>query len=315
MSADARDLSDGGGPAPAPGIAPGQAAAPGSGPAKGVDGNQIQTPSSTEKSSLSEFQLEAYKALVSVYNAEDGAFYTRNNIMMAIQAAMLATIATVLAKVVDVKDTESAKVLLSHLRAVECAIYVAGVVSAVTWLFAVRRSVFIANQIADELAALEEAFIPGEHKARVFWNLYRVLNGMAEMSLNSKLWKDEGRLARLDKRLRRQSLGRIWTIVTLAFAGIWSGLVVAIVVMSLLPDAPKAAASVPPPGGAAAAKLPGPGKAQEVAAQSLGSQGAAGGNADDGLNRSPASNQADPAQHRAPNRRSPHRRAKPFAER
>jgi hypothetical protein len=172
-------------------------------------------------------ELEVYKQLATLFNSEETSFWTRNNILVALQGALVTAFATILVKTIDLKRPSDD---LLHLFEAGCiAVCAIGLFLAVAWLFMVRRSTYISRTIADQLEAIEKDWQP-RCRIRPSFNAYTAWNRSLEF--------DRTEREALDKRKRRASrifflrgrpfagwrLSDIWTSLGALFVVVWLAL-------------------------------------------------------------------------------------------
>jgi hypothetical protein len=99
-------------------------------------------------------ELETYKALVSLHNAQETIFWTRNNILAVIQTALIAGAFSVLKK-----GTGEELLLWDGDREVPATLLcVAGLTFSVAWILVVRRTDFLFRTTLHILANMELRF-------------------------------------------------------------------------------------------------------------------------------------------------------------
>lgn len=158
----------------------------------------------------SELEMETYKMLATLFNSEETAFWTRNNILVALQAALVAATVAMLTKLAELSAlSPSGQVLRGAIGAL-CFV---GLASALAWLFMVRRSTFIADTISKQLKALE-ARLEQDYSVRAMKPEFKIFT-----SFGDALSKD-GKF----RRLEAHRLSTIWTIVGTMFVLIWIAL-------------------------------------------------------------------------------------------
>jgi hypothetical protein len=155
---------------------------------------------------ITQVEIEAYKMLGALYSAEETSFYTRNNILVVLQAGLLAAVTALLSKVFD-RGADAAAVLKQVSLSV-LALCGVGVIGAVAWLFTIRRSSLITELLTEQLIQIERLAIGLRAEFRVFTRF------------EDGLTKPKNRF-----RPRNVRLSNIWTAVAFLFALIWGFLI------------------------------------------------------------------------------------------
>lgn len=147
---------------------------------------------------LTAANLEAYKILANLYTAEETSYNTRNNILVVLQAALVAGITGIVSKLLD----HAPSAATSHaIRQAALGLCAAGFVSSLGWLVTIIRSTFISDKICEQLYGVEEASdLP---------DVFRIFTNFAS-NLHLSSWS-----------IRKVRLSTIWTIVSVIFTMIW----------------------------------------------------------------------------------------------
>jgi hypothetical protein len=109
-------------------------------------------------------ELEAYKALVSLHNAQETIFWTRNNILAVIQSALVTGAFSVL----KTKDGETLLLWDVEHKFPATVLCLAGFVIAVVWILLVKRTDFLFKTTLHMLADMETAGFGVRQEFRAF---------------------------------------------------------------------------------------------------------------------------------------------------
>jgi hypothetical protein len=115
----------------------------------------VTCPMRANPSAPTAVELEVYKALVSLYNSEESSFWTRNNILMAVQGFLIAATASIVSnvdKAIGAAANPKSGVLFT------CALIglsSVGLLFSVSWLFMVGRAVRIEQILRLQLKTIE----------------------------------------------------------------------------------------------------------------------------------------------------------------
>lgn len=183
-------------------------------------------------------ELEVYKQLAQLFNSEETSFWTRNNILIVLQGALVTAFASILLKTIDLgRPTDK----LQHLFEAACiAVCVMGLFLAVAWLFMVRRSTYISRTISDELEAVEADWTNRYHVVSTY-AAYTHWYTSLEMKKGKReqLDKGKGRVSRIPFLRGRPFAGwrlsDIWTTLGALFVVVWVALLGVVIAKGPLP--------------------------------------------------------------------------------
>jgi hypothetical protein len=109
-------------------------------------------------------ELETYKSLVSLHNAQETIFWTRNNILAVIQSALVTGAFSVL----KTRNGEKLLLLDAEHRFPATVLCLAGLVIAVVWILLVRRTDFLFKTTLHSLADMETSGFGVRRQFRAF---------------------------------------------------------------------------------------------------------------------------------------------------
>jgi hypothetical protein len=164
-------------------------------------------------------ELDAYKQFAAFHNVQETLFWTRNNILVVLQAGLLAASFSILAK-----DTGGADLLIGLLGGV-------GFLLAIVWIGMVLRSEYVFRQTLHILSTMERV-LPLRPEFRVFWRFRENAKTSREdpepVSDNEEILRRLGDPKDGRSRLR---LSTLWWFVGFVFAAVW----LVLVLQSFLP--------------------------------------------------------------------------------
>lgn len=162
------------------------------------------------------YEFEIYKIFAELFNSEETAFWARNNVLVVVQAGLIAAMAAFASNAdkLVTADGHASSAFIFFIGAL-AAIDVVGFGMAIAWLLMVHRSARIADTISDELKAFEKEF--ENHSAiklgKKFWVFNHFGGNLAEMPADAKnKIYSKGSHAKPTK-LNRYRISNIWSFV------------------------------------------------------------------------------------------------------
>lgn len=172
-------------------------------------------------------ELEVYKQLATLFNSEETSFWTRNNILVVLQVALVTAFASILVKTLDLK--QPTRDLLHLFEAACIAVCAIGLFLAVAWLFMVRRSTFISRMIADQIEEIERHWAK-RYQVGAPFDAYKTWNASLDLDLAKRRQAEAGkpRESRIPFLRGRPFAGwrlsNIWACLGAMFVLVWLAL-------------------------------------------------------------------------------------------
>jgi hypothetical protein len=187
------------------------------------------------------YETEIYKTLAQSYDNEETIFWARNNLLVALQGAMLAGAVAIMGSFA--KEAPAGAVDVNVLGLFKAALQLlcfVGLATAVAWIVMVRRSAYISHVIAARLEELE-AFFHARYTLDPLLAIYTHWN--AALKFDRKTRRDQyatptptaGQRPNGGYALGGFRLSHVWTSVGLLFLVTWAFLMIRVSCMVVQP--------------------------------------------------------------------------------
>jgi hypothetical protein len=164
----------------------------------------------------SDMEKEVYKTLAGLYNSEESSFWTRNNILMAVQGFLIAATANIVSnvdKAIGSGANPKSGVLFS------CALIglaIVGLGSSIGWMFMVGRAVRVEKIIRHQLTTVESKLVLAA-PFQVFTRFGVLLEpSCRDPALEPRRWNGSTRLSDVWAKIGG-GLAVIWLILLILF--------------------------------------------------------------------------------------------------
>jgi hypothetical protein len=191
---------------------------------EGIAANEkaLHPPSVSVPSAL---ELEVYKTLATLFNSEETSFWTRNNILVAVNGVLIAATGAILGNAEKVLASGASPFATILLFAALAGLALVDLCMATAWLFMVGRSERIADTVSGQLKVIEGVFaerVALREEFQAFRTFGRHLTpGQPGELLSPAKWNNDIRLSVL------------WRRVGWGLAGLWAMLFAIFVVLAI----------------------------------------------------------------------------------
>jgi len=175
-----------------------------------------QGPAGSSRAAI-EHELAAYKALADLFNSEETSFWARNNLLAALQLGLFAATVGIVGNSDKALTVGSiAGVAILHLFEWGLLVlFAVGLITALGWIFMVRRSELIADTISTELKEIEGE-LSGRSPPLLQGNFLAFSVFARELNPGTRTWNTPTKTL-----FNRYRLSNIWSVLGSLFAALW----------------------------------------------------------------------------------------------
>lgn len=164
-----------------------------------------------------DLEIEVYKAMASLFNSEESAFWTRNNILAVIHGGLLAATAGIVANSEKALAADAPPFAATLLFGALVVLALVGLGMALAWRFMVARGEKIADTVSDKLKDIEREFA-----GRANLNFSTTFH--AFVNFGDKLQTKPAAQLTPDDRFNNVRLSKIWGRVGQCLMWLWGAL-------------------------------------------------------------------------------------------